>query len=76
MFGVNDADAASHQRYCDKFGFGFPLLSDKGLAVSKAYGVEKDGGVRRTVVVVGPDGKVKYHKHGMPTDDEILKALA
>lgn len=75
IFGVNDASAATHKTYCDKFKFNFPLLVDADLAVSKAYLAEKGGGVRRTVVVVGPDGNVKYHKYGMPTDDEILAAI-
>ncbi len=75
IFGVNDGAPDAHQKYCDKFDFNFPLLSDPDLAVSKAYGAEKEGGVRRTVVVVGPDGVVKYRKNGMPTDDEILAAL-
>lgn len=75
VFGVNGNTAEAHRAYCDKFQFGFPLLSDEGLEVSKAYKAEKGGGIKRTVVVIAPDGNVKYHKAGMPTDDEILAAL-
>lgn len=75
IFGVNNNTEKSHQEYCDKFRFEFPLLADQDLSVSKAYKAEKGGGVKRTVVVVGPDGKVKYHKYGMPTNDEILQAV-
>jgi hypothetical protein len=25
--------------------------------------------------VIGPDGKIRFHRHGMPTDDEILEAI-
>ena len=76
IFGVNNNNVQAHQSYCEKFGFSFPILSDGDLQVSKAYGAEKDGRVKRTVVVIGPDGKIKFHRYGMPTDDEILAALA
>jgi peroxiredoxin Q/BCP len=75
IFGVNNNTVEAHQVYCGKKGFTFPLLADPDLAVAKAYGAEKGGRVARTVVVVGPDGKVVYHRSGMPTDDEILEAL-
>ena len=43
--------------------------------MAKAYGAEKGGRTRRTVVVIDPQGKILYHQDGMPTDDEILEAL-
>jgi peroxiredoxin len=75
ILGVNNNSVAAHQSYCRKKGFGFPILADVDLAVAKAYGAEKGDRVQRTVVVIAPDGLIKYYKHGMPTDDEILKAL-
>jgi peroxiredoxin Q/BCP len=75
ILGVNPAGSDAHQKFCSGFGFKFPILSDPELKVAKAYGAEKRGGNRRTVVVVGPDGKVLFHRYGMPTDDEILGAL-
>jgi len=75
IFGVNNNTVEAHQAYCAKRGFEFPLLADPDLSVAKAYGAEKGGRVARTVVVIGPDGKVMFHRSGMPTDDEILEAL-
>jgi peroxiredoxin Q/BCP len=75
IFGVNPAPTDAHQKFCNGFGFRFPILSDPELKVAKAYGAEKGGGNRRTVVVVGPDGNVLFHRYGMPTDDDILDAL-
>ena len=75
ILGVNPAGTDAHQKFCDGFGFKFPILSDPELKVATAYGAQKGGGNRRTVVVVGPDGKVVFHRYGMPTDDEILGAL-
>jgi peroxiredoxin len=74
IFGVNNNTVEAHQAYCGKKGFTFPLLADVDLAVAKAYRAEKGGRVTRTVVVVGPDGKVVFYRPGMPTDDEILEA--
>ena len=76
ILGINNNTVEAHQAFCGKKGFTFPLLSDPDLTTAKAYGAEKGGRVARTVVVVGPDGKVVFHRAGMPTDDEILGALA
>jgi peroxiredoxin Q/BCP len=76
ILGVNPAGVDAHQAFCDGFGFKFPILSDPELSVAKAYGAEREGGNRRTVVVIDPDGRVVFHRYGMPTDDEILKAIS
>ena len=75
ILAVNNNTVEAHRRYCSKRGFTFPLLSDADLRIAKAYGAEKGGRTARTVVVIGPDGMVAFHRHGMPTDDEILQAL-
>jgi peroxiredoxin len=75
ILAVNNNTVEAHQTYCRKRGFSFPLLADADLRIAKAYGAEKGGRTARTVVVIGPDGKVAFHRHGMPTDDEILQAL-
>jgi peroxiredoxin len=77
IFGVNPASAEKHKDYCESFNFPFRLLSDEGLAVTKAYGTvnDKGTGVARSVVVVGKDGNVKWSAPGMPSDEEILAAL-
>jgi peroxiredoxin Q/BCP len=75
IFGVNPAGEDSHRKFCDGFGFGFPLLSDPEMKVAQAYGAARGSANRRTVVVIGADGIVKFHRYGMPTDDEILEAI-
>jgi len=75
IFGVNPAGAESHRQFCDGFRFSFPLLSDPGMAIARAYGAARGSHNRRTVVVIGADGVVKFHRYGMPTDDEILEAV-
>jgi peroxiredoxin Q/BCP len=75
IFGVNPGGEDSHRKFCDGFGFRFPLLSDPELRVAQAYGAARGSYNRRTVVVIGPDGLIKFYRRGMPTDDEILEAL-
>ena len=75
VLAVNNNSAEAHQGYCEKAGFSFPILADVDLTMARAYGAEKGGRTRRTVVVINRDGTIVYYKPGMPTDDEILEAL-
>ena len=75
ILGVNNNTVEAHQGYCRSAGFNFPLLADVDLVTAKAYGAEKGGRVKRTVVVIDRNGKIVFHRSGMPTDDEILEAL-
>ncbi len=61
VLGVNSDSLETHRRFAASLGLPFRLLSDPGLEVAKKYGSAGDGGrPRRTVFVVGPDGRVKY----------------
>ena len=72
-FGVNPQSARSHASFRDKHKFPFPLLVDEGKRVADAY---KCGAliVRRTVYLIGPDGRIRFARRGMPSPDEVLKA--
>ena len=50
---------------------------DEGLVAATQYGAVKPegGGIKRTVVIVGLDGTVRYWKQGMPSDAELLAVL-
>lgn len=75
-FGVNPAGTDSHRKYADKFGFGFPLLSDPDRAMARAYHALKDDGhgIQRTVYVIGRDGAVRFARRGTPPVDDIVAA--
>lgn len=79
VFGVNHADAESHAAFIKKCALPFSLLTDAGRKVSAKYGATKKFFkatiIKRTVVVIGKDGKIAYYKHGMPKDVEILKVI-
>lgn len=79
VFGINHADAESHGRFAKKYNFPFPLLIDVDKKVSKKYEAVKKlfsaTVIKRTVVAIGKDGTIKFYRHGMPKDAEILKTL-
>lgn len=64
-----------HGAYAAKLTLPFPLLSDPGAATARAYGAKGLLMVKRTVVGIGKDGVIRYYRHGMPPDDEILAAM-
>jgi len=62
LLGISPQDVDSHEKWAEKRGFHFPLLADTEKQVIELYGVK--GGkliaVKRSVFVVGPDGKVAF----------------
>lgn len=76
-FGVNPASVESHASYADKLGLPFPLLSDRGLEISRAYGTLKpDGsGIARSVCLIDRNGIVLYTQAGAPGAEVVLESL-
>ena len=76
-FGVNPAPVQSHHAYAAKLGLPFPLLSDPGLLISRAYGsLKPDGkGIARSVCLVDRNGLVLYSQAGAPGADIVLESL-
>jgi peroxiredoxin Q/BCP len=61
LVGISTDSIETHQRFASSLSLPFRLLSDPDQRVSKQYASkDKDGNNRRTVYVVGPDGKVKF----------------
>ena len=74
VFGVNPQNARKHADFRKKFTFPFPLLVDQGQEVAEAY--HANGlFVKRTVYLIGRDGKILFAQRGMPSPGEVL-ALA
>lgn len=76
-FGVNQASVKSHAGYAERLGLPFPLLSDPGLTISRAYGTLKpDGsGIARSVCLIDRDGRVLYSQAGAPGVHIVLENL-
>jgi peroxiredoxin Q/BCP len=74
VFGVNPGSAGSHGKFRQKFHFQFPLLVDGGQKVATLYhcnGII----VKRTVYLVGPDGKIRFARRGMPAPADVLAGV-
>ena len=73
VYGVNPQNATKHEKFREKFHFQFPLLVDSGQKVAEAY--HANGLiVKRTVYVIGPEGKIRFAQRGMPQPSEVLAA--
>jgi len=69
LLGISPQDVDSHERWAEKKSFTFPLLADVDKKVIEAYGVGAPViGVRRSVFVVDPAGKVVF------TDRKLIGA--
>lgn len=79
IFGVNQADENSHQKFISKFKFPFDLLIDTDRQISEKYGAIKymfgHKSIKRSVVLIDKQGKIIFLKRGMPHDEEILASL-
>jgi peroxiredoxin Q/BCP len=61
LVGISTDSIETHQRFAASLNLPFRLLSDPDQRVSKQYASKDKGGYnRRTVYVIGPDGKVKF----------------
>ena len=74
VFGLNPQSAKSHDRFRQKYKLPFPLLVDQGQKVAELY--HANGlFVKRTVYLIGKDGKIRFSRRGAPPPDEVLAAL-
>jgi peroxiredoxin Q/BCP len=61
LVGISTDSVTTHSRFAASLKLPFRLLSDPDQRVSKQYASKDAGGYnRRTVYVIGPDGRVKY----------------
>jgi peroxiredoxin Q/BCP len=61
LVGISTDSVETHTRFAQSLALPFRLLSDPDQRVSKQYASKDQGGYnRRTVYVIGPDGKVKF----------------
>ncbi|MDX2178216.1 MAG: peroxiredoxin [Bryobacteraceae bacterium] len=73
VYGVNPDPAESHRKFSAKHGLPFPLLVDEGQRIAKLY--HCNGLIiKRTVYVIGKDGRIKFGRRGTPTPAEALAA--
>jgi peroxiredoxin Q/BCP len=84
VIGVSPDDAASHQRFRNKYGLRFPLLTDTDHAVMDAWGAwgEKTSygrtsvGVLRSTFLLDEDGRVERAWHNVKADGHAATVLS
>lgn len=77
VLAINSGSVESHQKFCTKKKFNFPILSDPGekiLAKFKAQ-KEKGKGVIRTVYAVDSEGKIISAVRGMGDFKQLQKLI-
>lgn len=68
VFGVNPADADSHNHFIKNQKFPFQLLIDKDKKIAGTYdALGMLGFINRTVVLINKAGKIVLYERGMPT---------
>lgn len=60
VLGISAQGVESHERFAARRGLTFPLLSDPGKTVIRAYGVAGPLGTRRAIFVVDAAGVVRW----------------
>jgi thioredoxin-dependent peroxiredoxin len=86
IVGISPDPPAKQKKFDDKYGLGFPLLSDADHAVAEAYGVwgEKKNygktymGIIRSAFLIDEKGKIEqawYKVSPKDTPTNLLKAL-
>ena len=83
VIGVSPDDAASHQRFRNKYGLRFPLLTDADHSVMDAWGAcgEKTRygrtsvGVLRYTFLLDEQGLVEHVLHNVKADGHAAKVL-
>ena len=75
VYGINSQGAESHGRFIGNRRLPFPLLADKGQKIGDLYNT-RGLIVKRTVYLIGPDGKIRFARRGKPNPAEVLAAAA
>ena len=59
-FAVSVDDSGTNRKFAESLGLDYPILSDPGKKVAKAYGVLQDGYAARNTFYIGADGKILF----------------
>lgn len=79
VYGVNPAESDSHQAFAEKFGFEFPILTDRGGVVARQFKAALQlpfkTVVLRTVYLVNPERKIRLANRGAPPAAAIVRSI-
>ncbi len=77
VYGVSPNDAASHQKFIEKYELPFPLLVDAEHVLAEHWGIwkeknlygKKSWGIERSTVIIDEDGVVTHVKRRVNPDE-------
>jgi peroxiredoxin Q/BCP len=84
VLGVSTDSIASHQKFAEKYGLAFPLLSDPDAHIAQLYDVYKEKnmygktymGVNRETFLIDKEGVIRKIWHKVKPDDHASEVLA
>ena len=82
--GISPDTPNKQEKFDEKYGLGFPLLSDPDHAVAEAYGAWGERsmygktymGIIRSAFLIGPDGRIERAWYKVKPGDTVPNALA
>jgi len=82
VVGVSKDSVPSHEKFAQKFGLKFPLISDKDGDMCERYGVWKEKsmmgkkymGIERSCFLVDESGRIAAVKYGVKPEEQVAWA--
>lgn len=79
VYAINPAEGPSHQAFSEKYGFTFPILTDRGGSVARRFKASMPmgfkGKVIRTVYLINPERKIRLANRGAPSVEAIVRSI-
>jgi peroxiredoxin Q/BCP len=76
VLGVSRDDEASHQKFKEKYGLPFTLLTDVSGEITKAYDVDGGGYAQRVTYIIDEKGMITHVESKVKTDTHAEDLLA
>ena len=79
VLAFNHAEQSSHEAFAKKYGFEFPILTDRGSVVARQFRAALQTPIKtfeiRTVYLVNPERKVRLSNRGAPPASAIIRSI-
>lgn len=83
VFGLSRESIRSHERFKDKEGLNFELISDSDEKICNLFGVMKEKsmygkkymGIERSTFIIDPTGKIVYEWRNVKVTGHVLEVL-
>lgn len=79
VYAINPAEEESHKEFAEKYGFTFPLLTDRGGVVARQFRAAMQFPLKtiiiRTVYLVNPKRKIRLANRGAPPAEALIRSI-